>query len=68
MLEEPLLDARLRINCWTTAFSLALVNARSDPTKATSSRTQRSIPSHLLKAPCVSQAEPSFYGSPRTHP
>ena len=24
MLEEPLLDARLRINCWTTAFSLAL--------------------------------------------
>ena len=29
MLQEPLLDARLRINCWTTAFSLALVNARS---------------------------------------
>jgi hypothetical protein len=24
MLEEPLLDARLRINCWATAFSLAL--------------------------------------------
>jgi hypothetical protein len=24
MLEEPLLDARSRINCWTTAFSLAL--------------------------------------------
>jgi hypothetical protein len=56
MLQEPLLDARLRINCWTTAFSLALDKRKvgSDKSHVV---TQTAVNPSLLKAPCVSQAE-----------
>jgi hypothetical protein len=52
MLEQPLLDARLRINCWTTAFSLALDKRKvgSDESHVVTQTAVNSVSSHESEA------------------